>query len=110
MNPYGGSKVAAEQVIGWQAATGALGAVTLRLFSAAGATAGRPDRNRSRIIPKVVEVAAGRDTALKVNGDGPIRPGSAPSWPGNRPGPASTNSSRISGDRQLQVDDTCAST
>lgn len=62
--------MAAEQVIGWQAATGSLGAVTLRLFSAAGAFAGRGDRDLSRIIPKVAAVAAGVEPSVAVNGEG----------------------------------------
>ena len=66
LNPYGASKLAAEHLIGAQARTGALGAVTLRLFSAAG----RPDPDLSRIIPKVLAVAAGREPAVTVNGDG----------------------------------------
>jgi UDP-glucose 4-epimerase len=65
-NPYAASKVAAEQVLGWQAATGRLGGVVLRLFNAAGA--GDPDR--TRIIPRVLAVAAGREPSLPVNGDG----------------------------------------
>ncbi|MER7006662.1 NAD-dependent epimerase/dehydratase family protein [Dactylosporangium sp. NPDC000555] len=70
LNPYGASKVAAEQVIGWQVATGALGAVTLRLFSAAGAYAGRGDQDLSRIIPKATAVAAGTEPNVSINGDG----------------------------------------
>lgn len=70
LNPYGASKVAAEQIIGWQAATGGLGAVTLRMFSAAGAVNGRADRDLSRIIPKVAAVAAGVEPVVTVNGDG----------------------------------------
>ena len=70
MNPYGASKAAAEQIIGWQAATGLLRAVSLRLFNAAGAFAGRGDRDLSRIIPKVAAVAAGIEPSVAVNGDG----------------------------------------
>jgi UDP-glucose 4-epimerase len=70
MHPYGASKVAAEQIIGWQAATGTIGAITVRIFNAAGAFAGRADRDLTRIIPKTVEVAAGRAPKLSVNGDG----------------------------------------
>jgi UDP-glucose 4-epimerase len=65
-NPYAASKLAAEQVLGWQAATGRLGAVTLRVFNAAGGG----DRDESRIIPRVVAVATGRAPRLSVNGDG----------------------------------------
>ncbi|MET9019242.1 NAD-dependent epimerase/dehydratase family protein [Actinopolymorpha sp. NPDC004070] len=70
MNPYPASKVAAEDLIGWQAATGALGATTLRLFNAAGAAGGRADPDLTRVIPKVAAVAAGRENELVVNGDG----------------------------------------
>lgn len=70
LNPYGSSKAAAEQAIGWQCATGELGAVTLRIFSAAGAADGRADRDLSRIIPKVAAVAAGLEPVVTVNGDG----------------------------------------
>jgi UDP-glucose 4-epimerase len=66
LNPYGAAKLAAEHLIGAQTRTGALGAVTLRLFSAAG----RPDADLSRIIPKVLAVAAGHEPAVTVNGDG----------------------------------------
>ncbi|HEY8456484.1 MAG TPA: NAD-dependent epimerase/dehydratase family protein, partial [Actinopolymorphaceae bacterium] len=37
LNPYPASKVATEEIIRWQAATGALGAVVLRIFNVAGA-------------------------------------------------------------------------
>jgi UDP-glucose 4-epimerase len=70
LNPYGGAKAAAEQLIGWQAATGTLGAISLRIFSAAGAVGGRPDTDTSRIIPRVAAVAAGREPVIAVNGDG----------------------------------------
>jgi UDP-glucose 4-epimerase len=69
-NPYAASKLAAEQLLAWQAATGRLGAMTLRLFNAAGSSAGRPDADQSRIIPRVVAVATGRVPRLSVNGDG----------------------------------------
>ena len=70
LNPYGAAKAAAEQIIGWQVATGALGAVTLRIFSVAGASAGVADQDLTRIIPKVAAVAAGKEPAVTVNGDG----------------------------------------
>ena len=52
LNPYGASKAAAEQLIAGQAATGKLGAVSLRLFSVAGGRQGLADPDLSRIIPK----------------------------------------------------------
>jgi len=70
LNPYGSSKAAAEQLIDAQAATGALGAVTMRLFNAAGAVDGRADEDPSRIIPRVAAVAAGIEPVVTVNGDG----------------------------------------
>jgi UDP-glucose 4-epimerase len=70
LNPYGASKLAAEQAVGWQAATGALGAVTLRAFNVAGAVGGHADPDDTRIIPKALAVAAGQAPRLEVNGDG----------------------------------------
>jgi UDP-glucose 4-epimerase len=70
MNPYGATKAAAEQAIAWHAATGRLGATTLRIFNAAGGLDGRADHDLTRIIPKTVAVAAGNAPAVSVNGDG----------------------------------------
>jgi UDP-glucose 4-epimerase len=70
LNPYGASKVACEQAIGWQVGTGGLGATTLRLFNPAGGVAGRADRDLTRIIPAAVAVANGSPESLRVNGDG----------------------------------------
>ena len=69
-NPYGASKLAAETAIGYQAALGAISAVTLRTFNVAGAVDGHGDRDTSRIIPKTLLVAAGQADRLNVNGDG----------------------------------------
>ncbi|MGH3925441.1 MAG: SDR family NAD(P)-dependent oxidoreductase [Pseudonocardiaceae bacterium] len=69
-SPYGSSKLAAEQLVGCYAATGAVGAVSLRIFSAAGAVDGHGDSDLSRIIPKALAVAAGREPYFEVNGDG----------------------------------------
>jgi UDP-glucose 4-epimerase len=69
-NPYGASKLAAEQLIGYQAAAGRLDAVTLRCFNIAGAGAGQRDDDLSRIIPKTLAVAAGTAARLEINGDG----------------------------------------
>ncbi len=69
-NPYGASKLAAETAIGYQAALGAISAVTLRTFNVAGAVDGHGDPDTSRIIPKTLLVAAGQADRLNVNGDG----------------------------------------
>ena len=69
-SPYGKSKAAAEDAVAAASTTGALGAVCLRMFNVAGAVAGRTDTDRTRIIPKTLAVAAGRESRLEVNGDG----------------------------------------
>jgi UDP-glucose 4-epimerase len=69
-NPYGASKWAAEQAIGYQAATGRLAAITLRCFNIAGAACGHGDTDLTRIIPKTLAVAAGQADRLQINGDG----------------------------------------
>jgi UDP-glucose 4-epimerase len=69
-SPYGASKLAAEAAIGYQAALGAISAVTLRTFNVAGAVDGHADPDTSRIIPRTLLVAVGRADCLNVNGDG----------------------------------------
>ncbi|WP_202880536.1 NAD-dependent epimerase/dehydratase family protein [Kribbella amoyensis] len=69
-NPYGAGKLAADRAAADLAATGAIGAVSLRSFNVAGGLPEHPDRDESRLIPKVVAVAQGRATELVVNGDG----------------------------------------
>jgi UDP-glucose 4-epimerase len=69
-NPYGATKLAADQAIGFQAATGALAAVSLRCFNVAGATADTWDDDLTRVIPKALAVASGREAELAMNGDG----------------------------------------
>jgi UDP-glucose 4-epimerase len=68
-HPYGASKLAAEQLIGHQAATGRLAAVTLRCFNISGAV-DEPDLDTTRIIPKALAVAAGEADRVQVNGNG----------------------------------------
>ncbi|MFF3221571.1 NAD-dependent epimerase/dehydratase family protein [Nocardia suismassiliense] len=65
-HPYAASKAAAESVIAAQAATGQLAAVVLRLFNIAGGA----DPDPTRIVPRVLAVAAGDDPYLAINGDG----------------------------------------
>jgi UDP-glucose 4-epimerase len=69
-NPYGTSKLAADHAVADVAATGAIGAVSLRAFNIAGGVPGHPDRDETRLIPKLVAVAQGRAPELAVNGDG----------------------------------------
>jgi UDP-glucose 4-epimerase len=72
-NPYSASKAAAEALIGFTAQAGDIGATILRFANAAGAVDGFADPDQSRIIPKVVAVAAGRFPHVDVNGDGSAR-------------------------------------
>ena len=72
-SPYAASKLAADQLVGFHAATGAIGAVILRSFNVSGSTAGAVDRDESRLIPKALAVAAGRAPHVDVNGDGSVR-------------------------------------
>lgn len=71
-SPYGTSKLAADRAIADTAATGAIGAVSLRAFNIAGGLPDRPDDDETRLIPKIVAVAQGRAAELGVNGDGSV--------------------------------------
>lgn len=68
--PYGATKLAADEAIGFQAATGALAAVSLRCFNVAGATPQTLDNDLTRAIPKALAVAAGVEPHFVMNGDG----------------------------------------
>lgn len=67
---YGASKLAAEHVVGFHSAAGAIGAIVLRTFNVAGSVDGRGDPDPTRLIPRALGVAAGRVPHLEVNGDG----------------------------------------
>jgi UDP-glucose 4-epimerase len=69
-NPYAATKLAADLAASHVAATGIIGAVTLRAFNIAGASAGRTDHDPTRLIPKILAVQAGHAPDLIVNGDG----------------------------------------
>jgi UDP-glucose 4-epimerase len=69
-NPYAASKLAAEQLLTYHAATGAIGATVLRCFNIAGAVDGFGDPDKSRIIPATLRTAAGEIPHVTVNGDG----------------------------------------
>jgi UDP-glucose 4-epimerase len=71
-NPYGASKLAAEQLLLHQAVTGRIGAVVLRSFNIAGAVGGHADTDESRIIPAALAVASGAREAFSVNGNGTV--------------------------------------
>lgn len=69
-NPYGTSKLAADEALRARAEAGGVKAVSLRCFNISGAVSGVGDSDESRIIPKAVAVAAGRYPHLEMNGDG----------------------------------------
>lgn len=69
-SPYAASKVSAEQLVAAYAATGAIGAVTLRCFNIAGAANGRTDTDTARIIPNVFRALTGELPYITLNGDG----------------------------------------
>jgi UDP-glucose 4-epimerase len=70
-SPYGTSKLAADRAAAdYATATGELGAISLRAFNITGATAGRPDHDLTRLIPKLLAVQHGRAPEITINGDG----------------------------------------
>ncbi|MFJ1564612.1 NAD-dependent epimerase/dehydratase family protein [Streptomyces erythrochromogenes] len=69
-NPYGVSKLAADDALRTRAEAGEVEAVSLRCFNISGAVSGVGDADESRIIPKAVAVAADRYPHLEMNGDG----------------------------------------
>ncbi|MFE0577785.1 NAD-dependent epimerase/dehydratase family protein [Streptomyces sp. NPDC058874] len=69
-NPYGVSKLAADDALRARAEAGEVEAVSLRCFNISGAVSGVGDADESRIIPKAVAVAAGRYPRLEMNGEG----------------------------------------
>jgi UDP-glucose 4-epimerase len=77
-NPYGGSKLASDRLIGYAAASYGLAAVSLRYFNVAGASGrfGNADPTSARIIPAALHVAARRRDAVQIFGtDYPTRDG-----------------------------------
>jgi UDP-glucose 4-epimerase len=69
-NPYGGSKVAAEQLVTACTVTGAVSGAVLRCFNVAGAVGGYPDTDPTRLIPNVLRAARGDTPHVSINGDG----------------------------------------
>jgi UDP-glucose 4-epimerase len=69
-SPYAQSKLAAEQLVTAYAATGTIGAITLRLFNLAGAVDGITDTDPTRIIPNIFRAITGEIPHVTLNGDG----------------------------------------
>jgi UDP-glucose 4-epimerase len=68
-SPYGTSKLAADQATADLAATGTIGAISLRAFNIAGALPGHSDCDQTRIIPRLLAVQQDRASEMVVNGD-----------------------------------------
>jgi UDP-glucose 4-epimerase len=69
-SPYAASKLAAEQLVAAHAATGAIGATSLRFFNLAGAVGGVGDTDPTRIIPNTFRAVTGELPHVTMNGDG----------------------------------------
>ena len=79
-NPYGASKLAVDQVIGYEAAASGLGAVSLRYFNVAGASGRQGELHdpETHLIPNVLLAAGGDREAVHVFGtDYPTPDGTA---------------------------------
>jgi UDP-glucose 4-epimerase len=79
-NPYGGSKLAIDQMIGLVAARYGLAAVSLRYFNVAGASGqlGEAHHPETHLIPIVLSVAAGQRPDVQIYGtDYPTPDGTA---------------------------------
>ena len=79
-NPYGGSKLAVDQLIGFMAAAHGLAAVSLRYFNVAGASGqlGEDHHPETHLIPLVLAVAAGQRPEVQIYGtDYPTPDGTA---------------------------------
>jgi len=75
-NPYGGSKLAVDQMIGFEAAAHGLAAVSLRYFNVAGASGnlGEAHHPETHLIPLVLSAAVGKREVIDVYGtDYPTR-------------------------------------
>ena len=75
-NPYGGSKLAVDQMIGFEAVAHGLAAVSLRYFNVAGASGdlGEMHQPETHLIPLVLDAAVGKREAIDVYGtDYPTR-------------------------------------
>ncbi|GIQ86672.1 UDP-glucose 4-epimerase GalE, partial [Kipferlia bialata] len=72
LNPYGGSKLACEQMIRWTCEAHGLKAVALRYFNAAGASAtgdiGEDHHPETHLIPLILQVPNGKRDNIKVFG------------------------------------------
>jgi UDP-glucose 4-epimerase len=79
-NPYGASKLAVDNAIGYEAAATRLGAVSLRYFNVAGASGRQGELHdpETHLIPNVLKVALGQAESVRIFGtDYPTADGTA---------------------------------
>jgi UDP-glucose 4-epimerase len=79
-NPYGASKLAVDHLLGFASAAHGLNTVSLRYFNVAGAYGrfGERHATETHLIPRILDVAAGRSPAVDVYGtDYPTPDGTA---------------------------------
>jgi len=73
INPYGQTKLAVEQICGYQSQTGRLRYAALRYFNACGAgkngALGEDHRPESHLIPLIIAAALGRREKISIYGD-----------------------------------------
>jgi UDP-glucose 4-epimerase len=69
-HPYGGSKLAADQLIGFECAAHGLAAASLRYFNVAGASGpfGEAHDPETHLIPNVLQAASGRQETIQIFG------------------------------------------
>ncbi|GHO44108.1 UDP-glucose 4-epimerase GalE [Ktedonospora formicarum] len=69
-NPYGGSKLAVDQMLGFEAEAHGLAAVSLRYFNVAGASGdiGELHNPETHLIPLVLQAAAGKRESVQIYG------------------------------------------
>lgn len=69
-SPYARTKVVTEDLLRDEAALGDVAVTVLRIFNVAGAVGGAIDPDTTRLVPRLLEVAAGRLPSATVVGDG----------------------------------------
>ncbi|MDF2458911.1 MAG: galE [Nitrospira sp.] len=70
-NPYGETKLTLERALQWYGQAYSLQSISLRYFNAAGASERNGERHdpETHLIPRVLDVAAGKSPVLRVFGD-----------------------------------------
>ena len=70
MTPYAATKLAADNAAAGAAATGMLGAVSIRALNIGGAASGHGDSDPTRLIPRLLRSISDPAYRVRINGDG----------------------------------------